>query len=116
MKHDKMMKVRMDIIGLYDIPKRFHFIKENHILETSCNLISLYKKCLRMGYDIREAKIEKKYFEYQIDSKTKRLKLVSIVEPSIKYRIDSYVHRKKLDKAFKKYEHNKRKEKENGTV
>ena len=63
MKHDKMMKVRMDIVDLYGMPKRFHFIKENHILETSCNLISLYKKCLRMGYDIREAKIEKKYFE-----------------------------------------------------
>lgn len=113
MKQNKMMKVRMDIIGLYDIPKQFHFIKENHILETSCNLISLYKKCLRMGYDIREARIEKKYFEYQIDPKTRRLKLVSIDEPSIKYCIDRYVHKKKLDKMLKKYDYNKRKEQEN---
>lgn len=116
MKQNKMMKVRMDIIGLYDIPKQFHFIKENHILETSWNLIWLYKKCLKMGYDIRDAEIEKKYFEYQMDPKTRSLKIFPVDEPSIKYHIDRYFHGKKVDKLLKKYDYTKRKEKENGTV
>ena len=116
MNQNKMMKVRMDIIGLDNIPKQYHFIKENHILETSWNVIWLYKKCLKMGYDIRDAEIERKYFEWQMDPKTRRLKLVSIDEPSIKYHIDRYFHGKKVDKLFKKYDYTKRKEKENGTV
>ena len=108
MNQNKMMKVRMDIIGIYGIPKYFHFIKENHILETSWNLILLYKKCLKMGYDIRDAEIEKKYFENQIDPKTYKLKLIPVDEPSIKYHIDKYIHVKKVDKLFKKCEYNKK--------
>lgn len=116
MNQNKMMKVRMDIIGLYGIPERFCFIKENHILETSWNLIWLYKKCLRMGYDISDAKLEIKYYEHQMDPKTRRLKIIPVDEPSIKYHIDRYFHGKKVDKLLKKYDYTKRKEKENGTV
>ena len=86
----------MDIIGLDNIPKQYHFIKENHILETSWNLIWLYKKCLKMGYDIRDAEIERKYFEWQLDPKTRHVRLIPIEEPSIKYHLDKYFHGKKL--------------------
>ena len=115
---NKMMKVRMDIIGLYGIPERFLFIKENHILEISWNIIDLYWKCLKMGYDIRDAKVEKKYFDYEMDPKTKKMVLVPVDEPSIRKRIDSYFRGKRADKLLRKYDyqHRDKKEKTNGTI
>ena len=113
---NKMMKVRMEIIGPYRLPELFVFIKENHILEISKTAVGLYKKCLRLGYDIRDVELEEKHYECRMNKKTMRMEYIPMDEPTLKYKIDEYFNRKRLDKLYKKHDYLFRKENSNGSI
>lgn len=111
---NKMMKVRMMCNTIPSVPDVYYFIKEGHILEFSSNLVNLYYKCLKMGYDIRDAEVEIVYYKYKMDLKTKRFKRELLDKPDLKGAIDMRIFERKHDKLLRDYEYRHKKEINNG--
>lgn len=107
---NKMMQIQMLCNMIPSIPDMFHFIKEGHVLEYSRSLVDLYKKCLRMGYDIREAEVDILYYTYESDSKLRGMTITYSDKPFIKERIDQTLYDRTFFKRLRDYEYKHRKE------
>ena len=107
---NKMMTVQMLCYMIPSIPDMFHFVKEGHVLECSRRLVDLYKKCLRMGYDIREAEVDILYYTYESDSKLRGMTITYTDKPFLRECIDKRLHDDTFNKRLRDYEYKHRKE------